>query len=181
MSADGRKAVKSEPPVSTNPAALDVVMLTPPRTPLRLLDRFVNPIVRLVLRSRVQGLLSRSVLLLTVMRENGRERTIPVRYAQDDGVLVILVGLPEQKRWWRQLRKGAPVEVRLRGSMQLGSAVALVGGGYDAEQALALYLRRYPNTPLPRGVGSGGVAPSGAALARAAEWAVMVRITLANS
>jgi hypothetical protein len=55
MSAYGRAAVKSEPLVSTNPDALDVVMLTPPRTPLRLLDRFVNPIVRLVLRSRVQG------------------------------------------------------------------------------------------------------------------------------
>ena len=39
----------------------------------------------------------------------------PVMYAEREGTLTIFVGHSERKRWWRKLRVGAEVEVRLRG------------------------------------------------------------------
>jgi hypothetical protein len=159
---------------------VESVALAEPSPPLRALNHFVNPIVRLILRSRVHGLLSRSILLLTYTRRNGSERTIPVRYVQRGDVVVILVGLPEQKRWWRRLRMAAPVKVRIRGTMRTGSARALVGGGKDAEEALALYLERFPNTTLPGGARASRGADAAAALAAAAQSAVIVRVALAT-
>jgi len=76
-----------------------------------------NAVVRAILRSPAHRLLSRRVLLLTYTgRRSGAEHTIPVQYARDPGGLLVTVGWPERKLWWRSLR--AP-----------GSRVRLVVGG----------------------------------------------------
>ena len=105
--------------------------------------RFGNSCVRGILRSPVHGLLSRSVLLLTFRgRRSGRWFTTPVQYAARDGELVVVPGNAPRKQWWRNLRGGASVRVRLRGR-DLDADAELVEGA-AADRALATYLERFP-------------------------------------
>jgi F420H(2)-dependent quinone reductase len=85
-----------------------------------------NPVVRLVQRSPLHGLLSRRTALITVTgRSSGREFIFPVGYEQRGDSVRITVGSPEHKRWWRNLTDaGAPVRMRLRGVERSGHAVA---------------------------------------------------------
>lgn len=70
--------------------------------------------VKAVLRSPLHFLLSASVLLLTfVGRRSGRRFTTPLRYVRENGR--ILCFSSEGTQWWRNLRGGAPVSLRLRG------------------------------------------------------------------
>ncbi len=72
-------------------------------------------------------------------RRSGRRFTIPVMYAEREGTLTIFVGHPERKRWWRNLRVGAEVEVRLRGRRLRGQADVV-----EDSAAVETYLDRYP-------------------------------------
>ena len=125
-------------------------MSGPSRAQLRLADRYVNPFVRLVLRSPLHRLVSGNLLLLTYTRRNGTERTIPVQYTQQDDVVLVVPGWPERKRWWRALRAPAPVRVRLRGSTRSGVGVALVDGEGEAGAALTVTVRiTLSGAPVP--------------------------------
>jgi hypothetical protein len=77
------------------------------------------------LRSPLHAPLSRRLALITVTgRRSGREHTFPVDYEQAGELVTITVGWPERKRWWRNLREGAPVRIRLQGKERSGHAVA---------------------------------------------------------
>ena len=92
-----------------------------PHTPFALVNRTVNPVVRAVLRSPAHGLLSGHLMLLTVTgRRSGRTFTFPVAYHQEGRRIRVDLGLPERKRWWRNLRGGAPVTVLLRAVPRTG-------------------------------------------------------------
>jgi hypothetical protein len=83
--------------------------------PFVVANRVVNPLVGAVLRSPAHRLLSGRLMLLTVTgRRTGRALTFPVGYREDGDRLHVHVASPEQKRWWRNLRGGAPVAVELR-------------------------------------------------------------------
>jgi F420H(2)-dependent quinone reductase len=98
--------------------------VTDPHRPFAVLNRTVNPIVRAVLRSPAHPLLSGHLMLLTVTgRRTKRTFTFPVAYAQDGDRLTVTLDWPERKRWWRNLRGGAPVAVVLRGVRRTGTAV----------------------------------------------------------
>lgn len=93
-----------------------------------LLNRIANPFVSLILRSPLHGMLSRSLLLMTVTgRRSGRPLTFPVQYVRrgDD----LLVVSRANRRWWRNLEGGAPVTVLLRGKTREG--IAEVQPGHD--------------------------------------------------
>lgn len=93
--------------------------------PFAVLNRTVNPIVRAVLRSPAHPLLSGHLMLLTVTgRRSGRTFTFPVAYTQDGDRLTVTLDWPERKRWWRNLRGGAPIAVELRGVRRTGTGVA---------------------------------------------------------
>ena len=57
-------------------------------------------------------------------------------YAERERTLTIFVAHPEWKTWWRNLRDGAEVEVRLRGRHLRGRATVVA--------ADETYLARYP-------------------------------------
>jgi len=100
-----------------------------------------NPFVRVILHSPLHGLLSGSLLLVTYTgRRSGRMFTIPVLYVEDGADLLVYVGRSAEKVWWRNLREGAPVHVRLRGRELAGTATAAVGDAGLRE----LYLARFP-------------------------------------
>lgn len=86
-------------------------------TRIRLEKTVVNPLLRTVLQSRLHTRASKSLVLLAYTgRRTGQRRVLPVAYAERaDGTLVILAGDAPLKRWWRNLRGGADVEVTLRG------------------------------------------------------------------
>ena len=93
--------------------------------PFAVYNHTVNPVVRALLRSRFHRALSGHVALITVTgRRSGRSYTIPVGYRREDGRVVVVVGWPERKRWWRNLRRGAPVAIRVAGEDHNGWAVA---------------------------------------------------------
>jgi hypothetical protein len=82
-----------------------------------------NPLVLRILRSRFHWLLSSGLLLLTVTgRKSGRRYTIPVGYHEADGAIIVFVGEPATKKWWRNYRTPAPVELLHRSRRIAGIA-----------------------------------------------------------
>ena len=93
--------------------------------PLVLLNRFVNPFMRMILRSPLHAVASSRVALITITgRRSGRDYTLPVGYRQRGETVTINVGAPERKQWWRNIRDGARVQLRLRGEGRAGWAKA---------------------------------------------------------
>jgi deazaflavin-dependent oxidoreductase (nitroreductase family) len=104
------------------------------------LQRLGNLFVIALLRSPLHRMLSGSLLLISYRgRRSGRHFTIPVMYAEREGTLTILVGHPARKKWWRNLRGGAEVEVRLRGDWLRGQAAVV-----DDAAVASTYFKRYP-------------------------------------
>lgn len=91
------------------------------------LNRTGNRVVRGLLRAPgLHRLLSGRMALITVTgRRSGRRYTFPVAYSRDGDRVTIEVGWPERKVWWRNLRDGGPVVMRLRGVERTGQARAL--------------------------------------------------------
>jgi hypothetical protein len=80
-------------------------------------NRTINPFIRALLLSRAHRLLSGSLLVITISgRRSGRKYSFPVGYKQVGEEVRIGVGWPGRKRWWRNLRGGAPVGLHIRGS-----------------------------------------------------------------
>jgi hypothetical protein len=80
--------------------------------PPRALIRLGNPMVRMLLRSPLHGMVDASVLLLHVTgRKTGRQYDIPVNYADINGRLTVITSAA----WRVNLRGGAEVEVTWRG------------------------------------------------------------------
>lgn len=116
-----------------------------PGTALRLWRAAVNPPVTALLRSPLHPLLSGALALLTYTgRRTGALHTIPVTYAERDGSLVVLVGRPEEKAWWRNLGEPQPVSIRLRGVERAGIARVLPPGSAELAEALRVYRARHP-------------------------------------
>lgn len=104
-------------------------------------QRFYNPLVIRLLRSPLHALMSGSVLLLTFEgRRSGRSYTTPVSYIRD-GEGVLLVGARDHS-WWKNLRGGAPVRLRIGGRDEEGVAEVLEGA--SAELALLAMLQAVP-------------------------------------
>lgn len=91
----------------------------------KLLDGFqtrpVNPIVGWLLRTPLQDLLSRRVMLLTVTgRRSGAAIRLPAQYERHGDTLTV-TSRPS-RLWWRNLEGGAPVRITLDGVPREGHA-----------------------------------------------------------
>jgi deazaflavin-dependent oxidoreductase (nitroreductase family) len=136
-----------------------------------------DPLMSAVLRSPLHGLLSRSIMLVTVRgRKSGRAITTPVNYVPV-GEELLTVSL-QHRTWWRNLRGGASVLVRLRGSDReaRGNSVedpaGVISGIGEVIGVSPAYARHF-GVPLDR-----RQSPDPAALARAAEGRVLIRFRL---
>jgi hypothetical protein len=94
--------------------------------PFALFNRTGNRVVSGLVRTPVlHRLVSGRIALITVTgRRSGRRFTFPVFYRQDGDRVTIEVGWPERKVWWRNLRDGGEVRMRLRGAQRTGHAQA---------------------------------------------------------
>lgn len=106
-----------------------------------------NTIVKAVLSSPLHGLLSGSTDLIRYTgRRTGRVITTPTQYATHDDGVVILVGRPDSKQWWRNFTDERDVDVLVRGWWRPMVGRAVVGA--DEPDVLGplldTYLERFP-------------------------------------
>ena len=106
-----------------------------------------NAVVSRILRSPLHGMMSSSTDLVRYTgRRSGRTFTTPTQYARDGDDVVILVGRPDTKRWWRNFTGGADLDLLLAGTWVPMRAEAVLGGERPEEVAalLGTYLDRFP-------------------------------------
>jgi deazaflavin-dependent oxidoreductase (nitroreductase family) len=127
------------------------------RAPMWFMNKLINPLVRLILRSPLHGLMSGSVLLIIYCgRKSGKEYTLPVQYVRDGNTIYIVPGMPEKKTWWRNLRGGEPVRLLIGGKTLVGDARIMENGATGTVPALEAYFKRYPGAARMRNLRPNG-------------------------
>jgi hypothetical protein len=108
---------------------------------------FANSFVASILRSPIHRVLSGSTDLVRYTgRRSGRQFTTPTQYVGKDDDLLILVGRPETKTWWRNFLEERDLDVLVQGRWRPMRARA-VNGADEPEvigPLLEVYLRRFP-------------------------------------
>ena len=132
--------------------------------------------MKLVLRSPVHRLVSKTVLLITFTgRKSGRTYTTPVDYSQDGDQVTIFT----HADWWKNLRGGAPVTLRIRGRDYQGVAEPVAEDKQVVAAGLAAHLLKVPSDAKYYGVTFDDHRnPRAEELEKAAQSAVMIRIQL---
>jgi len=133
----------------------------------------INPAMRLLLRSPIHSLLSRSLMLITFTgRRSGRRYTTPVRYLRIGTTVRCFTSVESQ--WWRNLRGGADVVLRIEGSDKPYHAVAIVDDPVAIKAALREYLGLFPQDAAYHEI---RISPDKHDLERASHEAVVVEAT----
>ncbi len=136
-----------------------------------------NPLLVMILRSPLHPLLSGNTLALTYTgRKSGRAYTAPVNYVRDGDRL--WATSYRTRTWWRNLRGGVPVSLRLRGHEVQATGQALEDKDAVIE-ALSAYLIKVPSwaKSFQVKVDAGGQLDRND-LARAAQERVMIQFQL---
>lgn len=103
---------------------------------------FVNRTMKLVLRSPVHGIVSKTVLLITFTgRKSGKTYTTPVSYSQNVDQVYIFT----HADWWKNLLSGASVSLRIQGRELQGLAEAVAEDKGAVAAGLAAHLRKVPS------------------------------------
>jgi deazaflavin-dependent oxidoreductase (nitroreductase family) len=98
--------------------------------------------MKFILRSPMHGMVSKTVLLLTFTgRKSGKTYTTPVDYSQDGDQVTIFT----HAAWWKNLRNGAPVSLRLRGRDLQGLAEPVADDQQAIAAGLAAHLHKVPS------------------------------------
>jgi deazaflavin-dependent oxidoreductase (nitroreductase family) len=100
-----------------------------------------NAIMAWVLRSPLHGLLSQSTMVMTYTgRKSGKVYSTPMNYVRvrEAGGDVFLTTSYRQRAWWRNLRGGAPVVLRVQGKDLKARAEVI-----EAETGVAEGLKRF--------------------------------------
>lgn len=138
-----------------------------------------NPIMTWLLRSPLHPILSKNTLLVSYTgRKSGRRYAIPVNYLRQGSQLTTLSD--HQRTWWRNLRGGAQVSLRLAGhdrraTAEVQETEAAVGAALEGILRNFPQYARYLKIPF----GAGGQ-PNPEALRRAAAAMVVVLFQLSD-
>jgi deazaflavin-dependent oxidoreductase (nitroreductase family) len=134
--------------------------------------------VKAILRSPLHGLMSKKRMLLTFRgRKSGKVYTTPVSYFHEGESIVCFT----DSSWWKNLRGGAPVRMRLAGRDVAGIAYPTDADREAIAQGLARMLQKIPGDARYYQVTIGPQGQFSASdLMRAAHANVMIRIHLVN-
>jgi deazaflavin-dependent oxidoreductase (nitroreductase family) len=138
-----------------------------------------NSIMAFVLRSPLHGMLSKNTMLITYSgRKSGKAYTTPVNYIQvEDGLLVTSY---RKRTWWRNLRGGASVTLRLQGKDRQATA-EVYEDDENVTRYLAAYLSKAPQVAKYFNVSLDDKGePNLADVRRAAGERVIIRVQLAG-
>ena len=103
----------------------------------------INPVIRTLLRSPAHGLVSGSLMLVTYTgRKSQRRFTTPVRYVMAGDSVRCFTSA--ETLWWRSLRGGADVVLRLKGQDRPFHATVIENDPDRVREALVNYLQLFP-------------------------------------
>ena len=133
-----------------------------------------NIFMRWILRSPLHGLLSQNTLLMTYTgRKSGRVYATPMNYVR--AAEVFLTTSFRQRTWWRNLRGGAAVTLRVQGQ-DLPARAEVVEDDAGVAAALLTFLQAVPSWAKYYQVKLGADGqPDAADVAQAAKTRVVVR------
>jgi deazaflavin-dependent oxidoreductase (nitroreductase family) len=136
----------------------------------------VSSTMKFVLRSPAHGMVSKMMLLITFTgRKSGKTYTTPVDYSQDGDQVTIFT----HANWWKNLRGGAPVTLRLQGRDVPGLAEPVAEDKQAVAAGLMAHLRKVPSDAKYYGVTFDDQNnPRAEEVEKAAQNAVMIRIQL---
>ena len=101
-----------------------------------------NAVVETVLKSPLHGIMSGKMVLIRYLgTRSGTEHTLPVQYADAHNGLVVVVGQPNTKTWWRNFTTMGQAKVLLAGTWVPMTAHALLGS--EDPEAVTPLLRSY--------------------------------------
>jgi deazaflavin-dependent oxidoreductase (nitroreductase family) len=133
-----------------------------------------NDFMSWVLRSPLHGMMSNSMMLITVRgRKTGKKYTLPVNYYRENGNLWVLTNL--DRTWWRNLQDGAEVSVLLKRQPVSAYAVPELKT-QSVEQLLSDYLKHIPQAAKPMGIRMEKGTPNSEDIERVAKDRLFVRI-----
>jgi deazaflavin-dependent oxidoreductase (nitroreductase family) len=137
---------------------------------------YVNQAMKLVLRSPVHGMVSTTVLLISFTgRKSGKTYTTPVSYSQDGDLVTIFT----HADWWKNLRNGAPVTLRMRGRELQGLTEPITEDKGAVAAGLRAHLRKVPGDARYYGVTFDDQKnPRAEEVEQAAQTVMMIRIRL---
>ena len=136
----------------------------------------VNQTMKFILRSPMHGVVSKSILLISFTgRKSGKTYTTPVSYSQTGDQVRIFT----HADWWKNLRSGAPVTLRLRGRELKGLAEPVAEDKQAVASGLAAHLRKVTSDARYYGVTFDyGGSPRADEVAKAVQSVVMIRVQL---
>jgi hypothetical protein len=108
-----------------------------------------DTVVGWLLRSPAHGLVSGALVLVRYQgRRSGRTVATPTQYARSGDDLVIVVGRPDTKTWWRNFEdeRDLDVLIRRRWVAHRGRAIRGAAEPDVAGPLLDAYLARFPRT-----------------------------------
>ena len=138
-----------------------------------------NPIITGLLRSPFHAFISKNMILITFTgRKSGKSFTIPTNYVREGDDLFVISY--RARTWWKNLRDGAPVTMRIAGQDCQGVSQVFEDDRSVTENLLA-YLEKVPNVAkyMQVRLDAGGL-PEPEDVARAARDKVVVRIQVAR-
>src|SRR5512143_1005882 len=101
-----------------------------------------NPFLIMILRSPLHMMLSGNTLALTYTgRKSGKAYTTPVNYVRDGDRF--LTTSYRTRTWWRNLRGGVPVSLRLQGR-EVQATGQVIEDEAAVIEALSAYLSKVP-------------------------------------
>lgn len=139
------------------------------------LFRIINPMMTMLLRSPLHGLMSASVLVLSFKgRRTGRQITFPLRYARTEGGVVCFT--TDDAKWWRNFEESRPVSVVVAGETLSGTATAQRVAPGESLDALRSFLTAFPSDAVYHGVTVAGGVPAEGDLQRASARSIRLQI-----
>lgn len=90
----------------------------------RVTNDLVNPLLVPLLRSPIGRLLGGLAVLTYTGRQTGRLHQLVCHVTADGDELIVVVGRAADKRWWRNFRTPAPVDLWVRGRRRPGTGQA---------------------------------------------------------
>ncbi len=118
---------------------------------MRIFYKLLNPMISTVLRYPLHGMLSRSIMLITMTgRKSGKTITTPVRYVRrGDMILCFTV---KDIRWWHNLRGGAEVSLLIQRKTSAYHACVLENDMDRVLDHLRYYFAKFPRDTMIYGV-----------------------------